>query len=369
MTEPNFPDDAGRPRRVLIVRIGAMGDVLHAMPAVAALRARHPAWFIGWAVEPGWSALLRAEGAVEARGAGMPLVDRVHLVPTRAWKRRPFALSTAREIGALRQELRGEQYDLCVDMQGAIRSAVIGGFAGAGEFVGPTEPRERPARWLYGKQVRTAAAHVVDQGCEILGAAVGEALMAAEVALPVDEAAERWRDELLARVLPGGAGARFVVIAPSAGWGAKQWPAERYGAVAAELGRAGYTTLVNAACAEDALANAVAKAGGGAAIVVACGVGELVALLRRASLVIAGDTGPLHLAAALGRPVVGLYGPTDPARNGPYGTRSRVLRHGSSRRDHSRHAETEAGLMQITVDEVAAAALELLRGEQDKVVL
>jgi heptosyltransferase I len=343
-----------------------MGDVLHAMPAVAALRVRHPDWFIGWAVEPVWSSLLRVEGS-DTRAEGMPLVDRVHLVPTRAWKKRPFALSTLREIAALQRGLRGERYDLCVDLQGAIRSAVIGRFAGAAEFVGPAEPRERPARLLYRRRAQTSAAHVVDQACEILGAAVGETFSAADVALPVDEAAGGWRDELLARVVPGGG--RFVVIAPSAGWGAKQWPAERYGAVAAELGRAGYTTLVNAASVDDALANAVASASGGAATVVACRIGELISMLQRASVVIAGDTGPLHLAAALGRPVVGLYGPTDPARTGPYGTRSRVLRHGASRTDHSRHADTERGLMEITVDEVVAAALELLGAEQDKVVL
>ena len=98
--------------------------------------------------------------------------------------------------------------------------------------------------------------------------------------------------------------------------------------------------------------------------------------MARAAMVVAGDTGPLHLAAALERPVVGLYGPTDPARNGPYGaasyrTRSRVLRHASSVVDHSRHAETEKGLVEITVDEVVAAALELLgvseKAGQDKV--
>jgi heptosyltransferase-1 len=87
----------------------------------------------------------------------------------------------------------------------------------------------------------------------------------------------------------------------------------------------------------------------------------MIALVRRVGVVIAGDTGPLHLAAALERPVVGLFGPTDPARNGPYGTQSRVLRHSSSRVDHSRRVETEEGLMQITTEEVVEAALELLQ--------
>ena len=119
--------------------------------------------------------------------------------------------------------------------------------------------------------------------------------------------------------------------------------------------------LVNAVFAGDILANAVVDASGGTAVVVPCSVGQLIALTRCASIVVAGDTGPLHLAAALGRPVIALFGPTDPARNGPYGTPSRVLRHPSSQKDHTRHAETEEGLMQITAAEVSAAAFDLLR--------
>jgi len=206
------------------------------------------------------------------------------------------------------------------------------------------------------------SAHVVEQGCELLGAAVGEKLQPAKVTLPMDEAAERWCDEMLGKIVARGE--RFVFIAPTAGWGAKQWPAERYGAVAAELGKAGYRTLVNEALG-DRFADGVIAASAGAATLVPCSVGQMIALVRRAGLVIAGDTGPLHLAAALERPVVGLFGPTDPARTGPYGTRSRVLRHESSGTDHSRRAETEEGLMQITVGEVVEAALELLEGGLD----
>jgi heptosyltransferase-1 len=164
-----------------------------------------------------------------------------------------------------------------------------------------------------------------------------------------------------------GVSERFAMIAPTAGWGAKRWPAERYGAVAAALVRAGFPTLVNADSPKDEAGIRVVEASGGAATLVPCTVGQMIALVRRAGVVIAGDTGPLHLAAALERPVVGLFGPTDPARNGPYGTPSRVLRHGSSRVDHSRHVETEEGLMQITTEEVVEAALELLANGQDKV--
>jgi heptosyltransferase-1 len=349
---------------VLIVRIGAMGDVLHAMPAVAALRELHPDWRIGWAIEPVWRELLEAESqrpdvlGSSGRDSRRPLVDRLHMVPTREWKRRPFSLSTLQDIRGLRRELRREHYDVCVDMQGAIRSAVVGRMAGANLFAGTAEPRERQAAWLYGRKIRVNAPHVVEQGCELLGGAVGETLRPGKVTLPVDPKAERWCDELL--------GGQFVVISPAAGWGAKQWPAVRYGAVAMALRQAGFRTLVNAASPDDELGRQVVEASDGAAVLVPCSMGQMIALVRRAGLVIAGDTGPLHLAAALERPVVGLYGPTDPARNGPYGTASRVFRHASSRTDHSRHREAEMGLMQITTEEVVEAALELLGGEQNK---
>ncbi len=346
-----------------------MGDVLHAMPAVAALRERYPRWMIGWAIEPVWRELLQAETEIHdmawrlsGRDSRRPLVDRWSCVPTREWKRRPFSVNTLQDIQGLRRELRGDHYDLCVDMQGSIRSAFVGLMSGANRFVGSAEPREAPAAWFYKQKIRLTATHVVEQGCELLGVAVGETLRPAKVKLPVDPAAEQWCDRLLT-----GVSDRFAMIAPTAGWGAKCWPAERYGAVAAELGRAGFPTLVNADSPEDEAGRRVVEASAGAATLVPCTVGQMIALVRRAGVVIAGDTGPLHLAAALERPVVGLFGPTDPARNGPYGTPSRVLRHGSSRVDHSRHVETEEGLMQITTEQVVEAALELLANEQDKV--
>ena len=346
-----------------------MGDVLHAMPAVTALRELHPDWRIGWAIEPAWRDLLEAESEVHdvawrtsGRTPQRPLVDQWSSVPTREWKRRPIALRTLRDIAGLRRELRSDHYNLCVDMQGSIRSAIVGRMAGAERFVGVAEPREAAASWLYGQKIALKATHVVEQGCELLGAAVGETLRPAKITLPVDLAAERW-----CNALQDDTAERFVLIAPTAGWGAKQWPAERYGEVAAALQKNGICTFVNASSAKDAVGARVIDASNGAAKLVPCSVGQMIALVRRAGLVIAGDTGPLHLAAALERPVVGIYGPTDPARNGPYGTNARVLRHASSKKDHSRHEETEHGLMQITTEEVVEAALELLRPGQDKV--
>jgi heptosyltransferase-1 len=352
-----------------------MGDVLHAMPAVAALREKHPEWFIGWAIEPVWSGLLQASTDVHRishkaeRSGSKPLIDRWHPLPARAWSKSPFALSTLAEINTTRRELRMARYDVCVDMQGSIKSALVGRMAATPSFAGPAKPRETPARWLYRHRIATTATHVVDQGCELLGAALGETLRPAAVTLPVDQKAELWCERLLAQTSL--IRDRFAFLAPTAGWGAKQWPAERYGAVAAALGRSGYHSLVNEAPGHR-FADAVINTSDGFAISVPCSVEQMIALVRRAGVVIAGDTGPLHLAAALERPIVGLYGPTDPSRTGPYmadTSKARVLRHESSRTDHSRHAETETGLMQISTEEVVEAALELLRNGQDKVNL
>lgn len=360
---PARDGNAGESFRVLIVRTSAMGDVLHALPAVAAMRRLHPDWYIGWVIDPRWMPLLQAEGGerVCTGDPARPIVDCVHAVPTQDWKRHPLRAATAQGILALRRELRQAKYDLCVDMQGLIRSSLVGRMSGAPRYAGRIKPREGIARWLYKMQVATAADHVIDQGCELLGAATGDCLTAGCVALPVDEAAEAWVDEFLEKTLPKELRNRFVFFAPTAGWGAKQWARDRYGEVAIALAEAGYATLVNAHTPDDATALELVKKSLGCAVAAPCNLAQMIALERRASLVIGGDTGPIHLAMALGTPVVGLYGPTDPARTGPYGGRCRVLRHTSSVVDHRRIDETEIGLQRITTAEVVAASMDLLR--------
>ena len=340
-----------------------MGDVLHALPAVAAMRRLHPDWYIGWVIDPRWMPLLQAKGGenVPTGDPARPIVDRVHPVPTQAWKKDPLTTTTARGIVLLGRELRAGSYDLCVDMQGLIRSSLVGRMSGAPRYVGRMKPRETAARLLYKTKVETFSPHVIDQGCELLGAAIGSELIAGPVPLPVDAVAEAWADAFLERTLPPDLCKRFAFFAPTAGWGAKQWPRDRYGALSIALAEAGYATLVNAYRSDDPTALEVVSESLGCAVAAPSTMAQMIALERRASLVIGGDTGPVHLAMALGTPVVGLYGPTDPARTGPYGGHSRVLRHTSSIVDHSRHDVTEVGLQRITTAEVVAAALDLLR--------
>lgn len=343
--------------KILIVRVGAMGDVLHAMPAVAALRAVLPDAEIGWAIEPHWASLLRADAGVRTRGVEMPLVDTIHEVPAKQWSRKPLSWKTLRSILTLRKELRAKRYDLVIDLQGTIRSSVIAWMSGAREVVGHDAPREAQARWFYTLKVKTTRANVVAQAAEIVADAVDLGIEPIKAPLPLCEPAEQWCDDLFA-TLPK---RPVVLIAPTAGWGAKEWPAVRYGHVARTLDQAGYTVLVNASPkGPDGAAGTVVAASQGHCCAVACTIPQLMALVQRVALVIAGDTGPLHLASAAGVPVLGLFGPTDPLRNGPWGQPARVIRHKLSKTDHRRHAAVERGLAEITEDDVVACALELL---------
>ncbi|WP_074654480.1 lipopolysaccharide heptosyltransferase I [Terriglobus roseus] len=345
------------PMRILIVRVGAMGDVLHAMPAVAALRKAVPDAEIGWAIEPKWSPLLRAGEDALPSSPAMPLVDRVHLVATKEWSKKPFSLATLRSVLALRRELRARHYDIAIDLQGSIRSSVIARMSGARRVVGSATTRESQARWLYSQSVGLQRAHVVEQAAEIVSAVLESPVKSAIAPLPIDPAAEQWCHDLL-RDRPHGP---LVVLAPTAGWGAKEWPAERYRAVAQALAARGCTVLVNASpVGIDAVADLVVAGSNGAASAVACTLPQLTSLLRHTSVLIAGDSGPLHLAAALRVPVVSIFGPTDPVRTGPWGSPSRVLRHATSITDHRRHREPEAGLLQIGVEQVVSAAESLL---------
>src|ERR1700743_2446177 len=332
-----------------------MGDILHALPAVTALRATHPDWFLGWAIEPQWRRLLAANHAL-ARGPAMPVVDQLHIVAAKEWGRHPVSATTIRDIRRVRQELRAARYDVCVDLQGALRSAVLGKWAHPHRLIGEEKPREWAARYLFDEPIPTKGVHVIEQAVEVANAVAREELPVMLPWLPISETAEAFCDVHLAALN----NRPFAILNPGAGGGPKRWPAERYGEVPFSLVKRGYGVVINAGPGEEMLAKEVNAASGNIAIVLAPALDELIALIRRSSLVIAGATGPLHLASALGKPVVGIFGPTDPARNGPFGGKFRVLRHPESKRDHSRHAEPEAGLLTISPGQVWSAAMELL---------
>ena len=328
-----------------------MGDVLHALPAVAALRQALPKAHIGWAIEPVWLPLLRCEST-----GNSPLINQIHQVPTRTWRQHPFAVSTRRQILNLRQNLRDAHYDLAIDLQGSLRSAVIARFA-TWNTTGPAHPREWPSHWFYTLKVPTSAAHVVPQAAEILSAATHLQLAPQPVELPTDPAAEAWANSLIPK------GQSTILLAPTAGWGAKEWPPDRFGALAQALHADGHTVLINATTHANPTAEAVAQAAAGTAQVVHSTIPQLTSLLRRCALFVGGDTGPLHLAAALNTPVVALFGPTNPSRNGPWISpeNRQILRHESSIQSHKRNPVTDPGLLQITVAEALTAARTLLR--------
>jgi heptosyltransferase-1 len=332
-----------------------MGDILHALPAVTALRLAHPTWEIDWIVEPRWRALLATDEST-GRGPEQPIVDRLYLAPTKDWRHHPLSLKTTHEIKALRDRLKAVPYNAVIVLQGSLRSAVLGRMSGCQRLIGEESPREAPARLLFTERIATHGAHVIEQDLELASAVAGDVLTLTPPILPIDPAAEAWCDALLAS-----SGIRPVaLINPGAGWGAKRWPVERYAEIACGLMGRGFRVLVNAGPAEEQMADVIVKRTSGAAIPLATSLQQLIALTRRAALFVAGDTGPLHLACALGRPVIGIYGPTDPSRNGPFGTKFKVLRSPLSRRDHTRYQEPEAGLLTIEPEEVLRAADELL---------
>jgi heptosyltransferase-1 len=356
-------EKSGGIQRLLIVRLGSMGDIIHTLPAVTALRNAFPEATIGWLVEERWAELLCTLPTPRSgpRSAQRPLVDRIHTVNTMRWRSALFSNNTWEQMAAGLSELRAIKYEVAADFQGAARSALLARWSGAPVIYGANQPRENVASMFYTRQVLTSGVHVVEQNLSLAEAVAGTSLPMRQTEFPHDSAAEREADQRL----HDHDIQRFAMVNPGAGWGAKQWPAERYGYVAKKLfDEEGLRSLINFGPGEEDLVRAAEGASGGAAESIACSLTQLIALTRRASLFIGGDTGPMHLAAALGLPIVALFGPTNPARNGPFGTRSIVLRSPSSSTSHARNPQPDAGLLEITSDAVIVAARKLLESRR-----
>jgi heptosyltransferase I len=354
MTPAGSPDF----ERILIVRLSSMGDVIHALPAAAMLREAFPHATFGWLIEERWAELLCAISTPRAGACSpqRPLVNAIHAVNLKLWRRSLFSNHTWERIAAGLSDLRAGHYEIAVDFQGAARSAILARWSGAPTIYGATQPRENVASMWYSRPVIIERTHVVEQYAELTQSVIGRSCPIPDAILPCDPIAEENVDRRLRSMEIQD----FAILNPGAGWGAKQWPAERYGEVAQALSRQGMRPLINYGPREEALAKVADSASAGTAHAVSFSVGELIALMRRARLFIGGDTGPMHLAAALNTPVVALFGPTDPARNGPYRTPSMVLRHPDSATSLSHRMEPDKGLLAIPSSEVIAAATTLL---------
>jgi heptosyltransferase-1 len=346
--------------RFLVVRLGALGDIVHAIPVAAALRRAFPEARIDWLVGAKHRALLDL----------VPIIDRRLVINDRPLTR---AGSGGASILSAIAELRRGRYDVALDLQGLLKSAVLARSSGASRVVGfgSRYLRERLARPFYtevydpgraGMFDRTEAKHVVRTNLGLLQP-LGITVSTPEFPIErVDTAAARG-----ARQESGG---RYALLNPGAAWPNKRWPPERFAAVARMLGeRHGLRSIVLWGPGEETLAEMVVSAASGAArLAPPTTIADLVALTSGAALMVSGDTGPLHIAAALGTPVVGIYGPTRPARNGPWAANDiTVSRDATCRCHHLRQCTLDVMcLLDIAVDEVGAAVERRLAVEPSR---
>ncbi len=324
---------------ILVVRLSAMGDVLHALPAVATLKSSFPRARITWAIEPRWAVLLRDN----------PHVDRVVELDLQRWRRRWWAPATWRELGDIRRELRAARYDLAIDFQGLLKSALVASTVHPNDIIGFHKEllREPASGLLYSSHVSSASRHVVDQNLDLVAAA-GATTRRIEFPLPAYPAEGELPDS------------DFVLASPIAGWKAKQWPAAYYAEMARRLReRHGWHLVINCAPAERDEAQAiVALAPPRSCLLNVTSLEGLIGVTRLARAVVGVDSGPLHLAAALGKPGVALFGPTDPSRNGPYGSSFAVLRFTDAVTTY-RRLSTISSSMQALGPDLVFQALEM----------
>ncbi|MGB6198232.1 MAG: lipopolysaccharide heptosyltransferase I [Candidatus Acidiferrales bacterium] len=327
-------------RKILVVRLSSLGDIVHSLPGVAALRDAAPDAHIDWLVARVWAPILD----------GCPAADRLIL-----FDQAP-ATGIFRKIG----ELRAEHYDVAVDFQGLYKSALLTLFSGAARRVGfdRLSAREPGAAIFYNDRVRAGGPHRVRKNLSL-----SERLGAPRDAEPrfpfrvSDAAIQSVRERLAAQGIEN-----YWVALPGGGWAGKLWPAGHYGALCRAIEqRLGLRALLIGGSGEEKLAEAaISAAGPTAPIRFPTTLAELMAVLAHARFVVGGDTGPLHLAAALGVPVVGLYGPTDPAQTGPYTKKSVIVRNARPEETSYRFsASPSRAMLSISVEQAIAAVEQL----------
>lgn len=298
--------------RILVIRLGSLGDVVHALPAVASLKHSFPRSHLSWIIKPQWAPLLEDN----------PYVDEVI----------PFQ-RTMPGIAAAWSRLRRERFNLAVDLQGLIQSSLIAAAARAEKIVGldRSQAREPLAAMVYSTAVKTTSAHRVDQYLEI-AAAAGATNLVPTFPLPQGRPEGK---------LPEGP---FVLACPLAGWASKQWPLEYWEELADGLR---IPLVLNGSPAAAATLSQVE----GAQVHVS-GIPGLIDATRRAKAIVGVDSGPMHLAAALGKPGVAIFGQTDPVSHGPYGGSIRVLRSPDAVTSYKRREEEDPSMRAIQPGEV-----------------
>lgn len=335
--------------RILLIRTSALGDVVHCLPVLTALRRRFPEAHLGWVVEEAMAPVLE----------GHPDLDERIVVRLRPWRKNLW--TSRREMRDALYRLRSFEADVALELMGNHKGGLLARLSGASRRIGLAAAHRREAgTGLYvNETVEPTGPHAVDRALAVarpLGLSPeapdfgGEKLFPGATELPPE----------LLRALPSGP---FVVVQPGAGWGNKVYPPDRWGRIAQALAEdPGLPTRVATAPGEEALAREVEAASEGTARAVpAFGLAALAGLLRRATLVLGGDTGPTHLAHALGTPTLCVLGPTDPARHGLYGApeRSLAVRLPCSF-CYKRFDETKACLLSLPPERIVGAARRIL---------
>lgn len=287
------------PQRILIIKPSAIGDVVHALPVLNLLRAKWPDSHISWLVSSACSGLLDRHPQLN----DVIIFDRKHY--GHGWHNPAAAAGLFGFTNSLKN-----RFDLVIDLQGLFRSGWLAWSTGAPIRVGPSDARE--LGWIfYNRRVLTGFPQVqaVDRYLTIADH-LGLGTLPVKFVFPIDDADRKQ----IAHLVPD---EKYAVFLPGANWVTKRWPPEHFAACVQPLReRYGMKCVVAGGAADAALA---ARIPGAIDLTGKTSLRQVVALLERASLVIANDTGPMHIAAALGRPLVCIYGPTSPDRTGPYG--------------------------------------------------
>ena len=292
------------PRRILIVKPSALGDIVHTLPVLHALKRGFPEARIDWVVAHGLHTFLE----------GHPLIHRLWVIKKDEWKKLGRLGQTLAEINRLRTDLKNQKYDVCIDLSGLFRSGLITGFSRAPIRLGFKESDEGSPFFYTHKIHGSMQIHAIDR---YLG-------LARFLGCPTDEIVYPFApydpDPPICRDLPEA----YIVVSPSAGKPANRWPAGKFGELAARLP---LPVVVIASGAEaDIAAETVAHARGNAVSIAGkTGLKDLLAVIQRARFFICNDTGPMHMAAALKVPVFAIFGPANPIRTGPYGSIHTVI--------------------------------------------